>query len=397
MQVILNTENLKSPLTGIGNYTKRLLAGLILCPRIDGVYCFTGTGFTEYDQLLESTAVDSLSVGRKTQSLRGQLRKIPKAYQLRTLARNFMFKRAVKLASNDPVLYHEPDYILKPFSGCCITTIHDLSHIHYPQYHPRERVRFLERELPYTLQKANHIVTDSEFIRDEIIEILGVDAQRVTAIPLGVGEQFRPRPSEEINRILDLYRLDYGRYLLTVATLEPRKNLDGLLNAFLRLPLSLRRQYPLIFVGGDGWKSQLLNNRLRDLELKGEIRRLGYVANEHLPALYSGARGFAFPSFYEGFGLPPLEAMASGVPVLTSDNSAMSEVVGEAGILINAENNDSLLAGLERLLTDEKFRRNGVEQGLQQAKKFPWIRCVEQTVDLYQKIALENSISGGGH
>lgn len=393
MQIILNTENLKSPLTGIGNYTRRLLSGLILCQRIDGVYCFTGTGFTEYDQLLESTAVDR----KKTQSLRGQLRKIPKAYQLRTLARNFMFKRAVKLASNDPVLYHEPDYILKPFSGCCITTIHDLSHIHYPQYHPRERVAFLERELPRTLQKANHIVTDSKFIRNEVIEILGVDAQRVTAIPLGVEERFRPRPREEINKILDLYLLDYGNYILTVATLEPRKNLDGLLNAYLRLPISLRRRYPLIFVGGYGWQYQQLDKRLTDLELKGEIKRLGYVASEHLPALYSGARGFAFPSFYEGFGLPPLEAMASGVPVLTSDSSAMSEIVDEAGILVDAENNDSLLEGLEQLLTDEQFRRNGAEQGLQQAKKFSWMRCVEQTVDLYQKIALENSISGGGH
>ncbi len=396
MQIILNTESLKPPLTGIGYYTQMLLTGLILCSRIDGVHCFAGTGFEESDQLLEGAAVNTSTIERRKHSLREQLRKIPAAYRLRTLVNNFMFKRAVKHISDGDALYHEPNYILKPFSGCSITTIHDLSHIHYPQYHPKERVCFLERELPRTLQKANHIVTDSEFIRDEVIKILGVDSQRVTAIPLGVGEQFRPRTSEEVNNILNLYRLNYGHYLLAVATLEPRKNLDGLLNAYLRLPLPLRRRYPLIFVGGHGWQAHQLDKRLTDLELKGEITRLGYVENEHLPALYSGARGVAFPSFYEGFGLPPLEAMASGVPVLTSDNSAMSEVVGSAGILINPENNDSLLAGLERLLTDEKFRQNRIGRGLIQAQKFSWVRCVEQTVNLYQKIALANGLVGGG-
>jgi len=397
MHIILNTESLKPPLTGIGHYTRMLLSGLSRCSRIDDVLCFTGTGFAEPDQLLDSSTTHSATIKKKSQSLRRQLRRIPAAYQLRTSVHNYMFKRATRNISNGDALYHEPNYILKPFSGCSITTIHDLSHIHYPQYHPRERVRFLERELPRTLQKANHIVTDSEFIRDEVLSILGVDAQRVTAIPLGVGDQFHPRTSEEINRVLGLYQLNYGRYLLTVATVEPRKNLDGLLDAFLRLPLSMRRRYPLILVGGHGWQFQQLDDRLTNLELKGEIKRLGYVRDEHLPALYSGARGFAFPSFYEGFGLPPLEAMASGVPVLTSDNSAMSEVVGDAGILINAENNDSLLLGLKRLLTDERFRLGAISRGLIQAQTFSWVSCVEQMVDLYQKIALMKGISGGGH
>jgi alpha-1,3-rhamnosyl/mannosyltransferase len=365
------------------------------CDDIDRLFCFTGTGFSEPDQLLEDTVINASATVKKNHFLRSQLRRVPAAYQLRTLVTNYKFKRAIKQTSNGDALYHEPNYILKPFSGCSITTIHDLSHIHYPQYHPKERVRFLERELPRTLQRADHIVTDSEFIRNEVIEILGVDAQRVTAIPLGVGGYFHPRSSEEVGSVLDSYRLNYGEYLLTVATLEPRKNLDGLLDAFLRLPEPLRKRYPLIFVGGHGWQSHRLDQRLTDLELKGEVRRLGYVADEHLPALYSGARGFVFPSFYEGFGLPPLEAMASGVPVLTADNSAMAEVVGQAGILIDAENNDDLLVGLERLLTDEKFRQCAVEDGLEQAQKFSWPGCVEKTVKLYKKAALTNGLPGG--
>jgi len=397
MQVILNAESLKSPLTGIGHYTRMLLTGLAHCKRIDDVFCFSGTAFTEPAQLLEGATGDSSTGVEINYSLRGQLRKIPGAYQLRTAVKNFMFKRAVQQIPNGDVLYHEPNYILKPFSGCSVTTIHDLSHIHYPQYHPKERVCFLERELPRTLQMANHIITDSEFVRAEVIEILGVDTQHVTAIPLGVGDQFHPRTSEEIYKILDLYQLTYGHYLLIVATIEPRKNLDGLINAFLRLPLSLRRQYPLVFVGGDGWRSQELSKRMADLELKGEIKKLGYVADEHLPTLYSGARGVAFPSFYEGFGLPPLEAMASGVPVLTSDNSAMSEVVGNAGILIDAENNDSLFMGLEQLLTDEDFRCKAIEDGLIRAMNFSWMHCVEQTVALYHRLVLDRDFSEGVH
>jgi len=378
MKILVNVE---PAVTGIGQYTKHLVAGLRQDLSISQVACFDQYKITDCS-LLASPVVGSK---RKLDKLRQILRQIPGAYQLRSEIRNQLFINATSKHLHDAI-YHEPNYILKPFLGKTVTTIHDLSHFHYPHFHPRERVLYMDRELPKTLLRASHIITDSEYVKDELISIMNVNPQTITAIPLGVSPQFYPRAEVTVQAVMDKYNLKYGQYLLAVATFEPRKNLYELITAYMRLPMIIRRRYPLILVGGQGWNCHQLEKLVRKLQTAGEICRLGYLGSKDLAAIYSGARAFAFPSYYEGFGLPPLEAMASGIPVLTSANSAMAEVVSDAGILVDPLDNDSIFVGLKKLLQDDSFRQQACCAGLKRATEFTWQQCVEQTVSVYKYV-----------
>lgn len=384
MNVLLNVDSLIPPLTGIGYYTKHLVEGLSNHRDIDKLSCFSQARMVNPDEpiLLEANTVFG---DRKFDSARRIVRRIPGAYQLRSKMINSMFTYALRNHSKHGI-YHEPNYILKPFDGCSIATVHDLSFLHYPQYHPRERVRHMERELPKTLERAQHIITDCQYVKNELISILGVAADRITAVPLGVVPQYRPRTEAEVQVVMQQHHLTYGQYLLAVATLEPRKNLQGLIDAYMSLLTKERRRYPLVLVGGRGWQSKTLETKISQLEAVGELRYLGYLPYAELLAVYSGAGAFAFPSHYEGFGLPPLEAMASGIPVLTAENSAMSEVVADAGILINADDVDDIQAGLEKLLLDDSFRSEARRNGLLRASQFTWQNCIEQTVAVYRAV-----------
>jgi alpha-1,3-rhamnosyl/mannosyltransferase len=281
-------------------------------------------------------------------------------------------------------LLHSPNYILPPWPGPAVATLHDLSHLHYPDYHPPERIAYLEACLPRTLRCASRLLCDSEYIRQEIITLLGVPAERIHAIPLGADPAFHPRPVAEIQPTLDRYRLADLPYLLIVATLEPRKNLTRTVAAYARLPAALRERHPLVLAGAVGWLSESLERQFAPLERSGQLRRLGYVPQTDLPLLYTGAWAFAYLSLYEGFGLPVLEALRSGVPVLTANRSSLPEVAGDAAILVDPEDVDAITAGLERALTDASWRASAIEQGLQQSRQFSWERCVEETLAVYR-------------
>lgn len=386
MNVILNVESLTPPITGIGHYTQELLKGLQARQDIDRIHCFANFSWVNPFQYGGQKVGAESGISRRSRwvALRATVRRLPMAYRLRSSLRNYFFQRTVRTLGN--AIYHEPNYVLKPFDGPTVVTVHDLSHIHYPQYHPVERVNYLDRELPRTLQRAGQVITDSEFVRKELIAIFGLSPERVAAIPLGKGSQFFPRQEQEIHPLLQRYGLRYGQYLLTVSTLEPRKNLASLLDAYVRLPRQVRKLFPLVLVGAQGWHYRTLEDTIARLETKGEARRLGYLPAVELPLLYAGAGAFAFPSIYEGFGLPPLEAMASGVPVMTSNTSAMPEVAGQACLLVDPLDADSIFRGLERLLLDETFRNTARTDGPDRAALFSWENCVENTVDVYKRI-----------
>ena len=380
MRVILNVDAIQPPLTGIGHYALQLARGLRRHQAISDIRYFSAYRWlTDPEQ--------ALAANRPIAQVRHWIPFKPLALNLYGKARSLAFLWQTRTLKH--YLLHSPNYILLPFNGPSVATIHDLSYLHYPQHHPRERILFMEQQMPRTLRQAAAIICDSEFVRREIIDLLGMPAEKVIAAPLGADSAFQPRVPAILQPALARYHLAETAYLLVVATLEPRKNLLQMLMTYARLPAELRARHPLVLVGTRGWLNEDLERHLAPLERSGQIRRLGYVPQTDLPALYAGAFAFAYPSLYEGFGLPVLEAMASGVPVLTSDRSSLPEVAGDAALLVNPEDSDALAAGLERLLTDDGWRSLAVERGLQQARQFSWDRCIAETVAVYRMALAE--------
>lgn len=377
MKVILNVDAITHPLTGIGQYTLRLARGLRAHPAIEETRFYSAYRWLEDPERV-------LAANRPIAQIRRWTPFKPLALRLYSAVRSQTFLWQTRSLKH--YILHSPNYILLPFDGPAVATIHDLSYLHYPQHHPYERIAFMERHMPRTLAQAHAIICDSEFVRQEIITLLNVPADKVTAIPLGVDRLFHPRNPAEVHPIRARYHLADLSYLLAVSTLEPRKNLSRLLVAYARLPEGLRTRYPLVLVGAKGWLTADLEKQIGPLERTGQIRRLGYVPQEDLYLLYAGAYAFAYPSLYEGFGLPLLEAMASGIPTLSSNCSSLPEVAGEAVLLIDPEDIDALTVGLERLLSDESWRTWASIRSLEQAQHFSWEFCIEQTIHVYQRL-----------
>ena len=295
--------------------------------------------------------------------------------------------RSRLLRQGQGAVYHSPNYFLPAYDGPLVATVHDLSIDRFPETHPAASRRYFELAFRRSLDRADALITDSETVRQELIADYSVAPQRVTAIHLGVDASFRPNTAAELLPVLARHGLVHGQYVLSVGTLEPRKRLEQLITAYAGLPAQLRLRFPLVLTGASGW----LNERVRPLIERGQsegwLRYLGFVPQADLPAIYAGAHAFAMISIYEGFGLPLLEAMASGVPVLTSDRSCMPEVTNGAALLVNPDDVEAIRAQLERLIEDAPWRAGATDSGLVRAGALTWERCLDQTTEVYRSVA----------
>lgn len=281
-------------------------------------------------------------------------------------------------------IYHSPNFFLPPFPGKSIATFHDMSVYRHPEYHRASQVALMEKEIPKALERADHIIAISEFTKQEIIDITGYPEDRISVVYNGVSEEFHPRPEDQLEPKLARYDLKPGRYFLSLATIEPRKNIGTILDAYLKLPNSIRKYYPLVIGGTPGWKSQAIHQRIQALTVRGQVRYLGYVPEQDLPILYAGATAKIFIPFYEGFGLPALEAMASGVPVIVSNASSLPEVFSGGGLCIDSLDVDGITANMEMLVKPSENINHYTGTGLAIANRLSWQQCAIETLNAYQ-------------
>jgi len=389
MKLLINTESLRPPITGIGTYTHNLLQQFVGMQAFDAIECFSGHHFTPAAQALQRCSAqaeaNSSPVRPGKSQLHGMLRNSTLAYRARETLRNSLLR--LKSSQLKGFVYHEPNFILRAHNGPSVATIHDLSFIHYPHYHPAKRVAWLTRELPKTLARADMLITDSEHIRRELIDRYQLSEARVRAIHLGAASCYTPHTADETTVVLDGYSLNHGRYLLFVGTLEPRKGVETLLEAWSRLPEVLTDTYPLVLAGAPGWgNTDTLSTIARLTQTRG-LRHLSFVPASALPALYAGAHSFIYPSHYEGFGLPVLEAMSCGTPVICTQDTSMCEITGDKALLVEGGNSEQLTAQMQWLLENRAARDTLAAEGVKRAKQFSWERCAQQTSDIYRLIA----------
>lgn len=364
LALTLGIDALSPPLSGIGRYTWELATRLRGRREIDRLTYYARSRVIGDPRVL----LDSDDPPRVRRQY-GRLQAMVEKRRLRT------------------DLFHGPNFFLPAFAERGIITIHDLSVLRFPDAHPAARLREYAMHFEPSLARSAHIITVSETVRKEVIELLDVPAHRVTTVYNGVSENFHQQDEHRVRKILSLWSLRPGEYGLSVATYEPRKRLEELIDAWRALPATLRARFPLVLAGAPGWHDSPIHAAIERGTSEGWIRNLGYVAERFLAPLYAGARLFAYPSSYEGFGLPPIEAMACGVPTLVANRSCLPEVTGGAAMLVDPDDRSAFILSLERALLDETWRAPAIAMGLDRARQFTWQRTLDETIAVYGNVA----------
>jgi len=306
---------------------------------------------------------------------------------VRSIFRKWWLVGLPALLQISPVdVFHGTNYCIPVFAPCpTVVTIHDLSLLAQAGTHEEANVERGRRRLPIMARRATMIIAPSEWTRREIISRLGIRAERIRVIQEAAREGMRPRDEAESRSVLDKHGIRRP-YLLYVGTIEPRKNLTTLLRAYDELLRATPHRPQLVLCGGRGWLDDEVFNMVEELRLTEMVRFTGYVEEVELPALYSAAEVFVYPSLYEGFGLPPLEAMACGTPVVASNTASLPEVVGDAGLMVSPRDVRALAQTLAKLLDDAGLRQRLSRAGLAQAARFSWERAAHETQAVYDEV-----------
>lgn len=361
MRIGITVDSLSPNLTGIGRYTWELCNGLAQTPAIDDLAYF----------LVDHWHADPAALLTFRAKRRSRLPKAVRRWQVRS--------------GLEGRLIHGTNYFLPPQAKTGVITVHDLSIYLHPETHPLERIRDFEKQFASSLERATHVITDSEETRRDLIAHLSYPAGQVSTVHLGVSARFQPLErgmlEPHIRRILGANVKDY---VLSVATFEPRKRIEAAIHAHARFCERTGRTIPLVLVGAKGWGNESLHALIEAEQRSGRLHMLGFVDEADLPALYAGARLFLYPSVYEGFGLPPIEAMACGTPTIVSDRSCLPEVTRGAAMLVDPDDLEALSQAIEVGLDDDIWRECAISAGLKVAAHYSWGRCVDKTVEVYR-------------
>ncbi len=371
MRVAIDCTSAVRQAAGIGRYTRGLVSALAEMP--------------DAPELTPVFAADAVPTpGLLPGALLRGLRRLPLTDHALTVAwHRLRLPLWADVLAGGADIYHSPDFTLPPLLRARgVLTVHDLTFLYYPDCAPNGLVDYLSAVVPRSVRRAKVVLADSESTRHDLIERWGTAPGKVRVVHAGVGADFSP--------VTDPAKRDdvCGRYglrlpcIVTVGTLQPRKNHLRLVQAFAEVSRT-HRDLTLVIAGGSGWQYDEVTAEVGRLELAERVRFTGFVEEADLPALYSIASVFAFPSLYEGFGLPVLEAMACGTPVVTSNASSLPEVAGDAALMVDPEDTAALTDALDRALSDSTLRAGMSRRGLAQAARFSWAAAARSLLDSY--------------
>lgn len=364
MRVAIDGTPLLGPRTGVGEWTHGVITHLAAREDVEiTVYAITFDGRHDLAGAIPTRA-------------RPAVRPVP-ARAVRELWDRTPHPRIERWTGPVDVV-HGTNFIGPPAAAPVVVTIHDLTFVRYPELCTPDTLRY-PRSIRRALERGAHVQVDSDFVGAEVRDAFGLDAGRVSRIYPGlsaIGEDVgaRPRPSGR------------PRTVLALGTIEPRKNTPALVAAFDRVAAT-DRELELLIVGPDGWGADELTDAIAAAHHRDRIRRLGWVDTTRRAQLLADATVFAYPSRYEGFGFPPLEAMAAGVPVVATRAGSIPEVVGNAAELVEPDDVDALAGALDRVLTDDGRRRELITRGRDQIRRYSWTRTTTDLVELYRKLA----------
>lgn len=365
---------------GAGRYIINLVRNLL---KIDkkNTYVFTGRYVT--DKYLEIiNGIRSTCTDNKIEF------KLYKTTQKKLNLWNRLRFPPIELMGFKADLLHCPDYLIPPtLNKIIILTIHDLAFIRFPQFNFDWFIKKYTKEVKRNARLAKKIVADSKSTKDDIIKFFKIDPAKVKVVYLASDSQFKKLANQEKDKkVLKKYGID-KKYILSAGTIEPRKNYPTLIKAFNYIKHNNNDfNYRLVIVGRTGWKSEATYRERELSPYKDDILFIGRVSDKELVQIYNQAEIFVYPSLFEGFGLPPVEAMSCGLPVIASDSSSLKEVVGNAGIQVPSEDYREISKQILYVLKNEKIKKKLKEKSLKQAQKFSWEKTARKTLNIYNEI-----------
>lgn len=371
MKIAIDTTAIPAHRTGAGNYIFNLVRTLTEVDRANQYYIFT-QAMHAADFATAQSNVHVIVLNHTNRPAR-------------MLWEQVTLPRYLKRLKID--VLHSPHYTMplaKPTTS--IVTFCDMTFFLIPDMHSRSKRLFFRTMMRLSARRADHLIAISESTKQDMIRVLGLPASRIKVTPLAAGPSYRPLPRSTVERVCEAYDLEFGQYIAYVGVLEPRKNVPLLINAYAAIATDFP-DVPLVIAGKKGWMYDAIFNTVQQLGIQDRVRFLGYVPDDDLPALYNGARAFVYPSNYEGFGLPVLEAMQSGAVVITTNVSSMPEVAGDGAMLIEPNDQAGLEVALRRVLCDPQFSAELIERAARRATQFSWDRCARETLAVYQAVA----------
>jgi glycosyltransferase involved in cell wall biosynthesis len=383
MHIVINAIPLLSTQTGVGNCIFNISQSLLKLDTANQYTFYYGYYSTRLQSSQEPGNLDNEVQFITLQRSKSMIKKIPflGEFSKDVIAR---YNNALSLKMNFDV-YYEPNYIPSGiYAKHLVTTVHDLSFHHHPEWHPNDRVKYFKRTFYPRVVKSDIITTDSHFIKNEMVQELGIAADRIRVIYMGFDQAlFKVYPDEAVAAFRSSHNLP-EKFILFVGSIEPRKNLERLLHAYLQLPEAVKKEYKLVLAGFAGWK----NTAIMDLIKKASdhVVFLGYITVRELALLYNAAAMFAYPSLYEGFGLPPIEAMACGTPVLVSNVASLPEVCGDAALYCDPLNVEQISAQMQSLLLDAPLQKRLTALGHLRIKTYSWENSASQLLRLFKDI-----------